>query len=76
MALISGHFCYQETLCVLIYGGFFVDPTRNVNYQEKQNSEKIQRVMIRLSVKTNDINLTISSNLLYFKTLLSRVRKP
>ena len=76
MALISGQFCYQETLCVLIYGEFFVDPTRNVNYQEKQNSEKIQRVMIRLSVKTNDINLTISSNLLYFKTLPSRVRKP
>ena len=72
MALISGHFCYQETLCVLIYGEFFVDPTRNVNYQEKQNSEKIQRVKIRLSLKTNNVILTISSNLLYFNFTKSR----
>ena len=72
MALISGQFCYQETLCVLIYGEFFVDPTRNVNYQEKQNSEKIQRVKIRLSLKTNNVILTISSNLLYFNFTKSR----
>ena len=26
---------------------FFIDPTRNVNYEGKQNSEKIQRVKIR-----------------------------
>ena len=45
---------------------FFVDPTRSVNCQEKQNSEKIERVKIRLSLKTNDIYLTINSNLLYF----------
>ena len=61
MALISGQFCYQETLCVLIYGEFFVDPTRNVNYQEKQNSEKIQIVKIRPSLKTNDISLFTKS---------------
>ena len=41
---------------------FFVDPTRNVNYIEKQNSEKIQTVKIRLNLKTNDISLIISSN--------------
>ena len=45
---------------------FFVDLTRNVNLIEKQNSEKIQRVKISLNLKTNDIILLISSNLLYF----------
>ena len=52
---------------------FFVDPTRNVNYIEKQNSEKIQRVKIRLNLKTNDISLIISSNLRTL-TLQSHVR--
>ena len=51
---------------------FFVDPTRNVNYKEKQNSEKIQRVKIRLSSKTNDVSLTISSKLSYFRFTKSR----
>ena len=51
---------------------FFVDPTRNVNYIEKQNSEKIQRVKIRLNLKTNDISLIISSNLLCFNFTKSR----
>ena len=45
---------------------FFVDPTRKMNYKEKLNSEKIQRVKIRLNFEKNDIILTISSNLLYF----------
>ena len=30
---------------------FFVDTTRNVNYKEKQNSEKIERVKITLNLK-------------------------
>ena len=51
---------------------FFVDPTRNVNYIEKQNSEKIQRVKIRLNLKTNGISLIISSNLLCFNFTKSR----
>ena len=37
-----------------------------MNYQEKLNSEKIQRVKIRPSLKTNDIGLSISNNSLYF----------
>ena len=47
---------------------FFVD----VNYQENENFEKIQNVKIRLSLKTNDISLTITSNLLYFNFINSR----
>ena len=31
-----------------LYFRIFVDPPRNVNYKGKQNSEKIQRVKIRL----------------------------
>ena len=52
---------------------FFVDPTRNVNYKEKQNSEKIQRVTIRLNLKTNAIILTAIFCTL---TLRSHVKKP
>ena len=37
-------------LQILLYFLVFVDPTRNVNYKEKQNSEKIQRVKIRLAL--------------------------
>ena len=50
---------------------FFVDPTRNVNYIEKQNSEKIQRVKIWVNLKT-DVSLIISSTLLYFNFTKSR----
>ena len=59
-------------LQILSYFWIVFDPTRNVNYQEKQNSEKIQIVKIRLSLKTNGISLTISSNLLYFNFAKSR----
>ena len=41
-----------------------------MNYKKKQ--EKIQRVKIRLNLKTNDISLTVSSNLLYFNFTKSR----
>ena len=51
---------------------FFVDPTRNVNFIEKQNSGKIQIVKIRLNLKTDDISLIITSNLLYFNFTKSR----
>ena len=51
---------------------FFVDLTRKMNYKEKHNSEKIQRVKIRFKLKTNDISLTLSSNLLYFNFTKSR----
>ena len=51
---------------------FFVDPTHHVNQKGKQNSEKIQRVKIRLNLKTNDISMTINSNLLYFNFTKSR----
>ena len=51
---------------------FFVDPTRNVNYIEKQNSEKIHRVEISLDLKTDDISVIISSNLLYLNFTKSR----
>ena len=56
------------------FSEFFVDPTRNVNYNdiENQNSEKIQRVKIRSNLKTNDISLIITSNLLYFNFTKSR----
>ena len=51
----------------------FVDPTHNLNYKGKQNSEKIQRVkMTKLNLKANDICLTIISNLLYFHFTKSR----
>ena len=53
---------------------FFVDLTRNVNYIEKQNSEKIQRVQIRLNLKTNDIGLIINSNLVYCNFTKSRYK--
>ena len=43
-------------------------------YIEKQNSEKIQTVKIRLNLKTNDIGLIISSNLLYFNFTKSRLK--
>ena len=51
---------------------FFVDPTHSVNYQEKQNFEKIQGVKIRLSLETNDISLAISGNHLHFNFTKSR----
>ena len=44
----------------------FLDPTSSVTYKGKQDSEKIQRVKIRLNLKANYIGLTISSNDLYF----------
>ena len=53
---------------------FFADPTRNLNYKGKQNSEKLQSVKIRLNLKANDINLNIRSNLLYFNFANSRQR--
>ena len=69
---ICFHFLWSENLQILSYFWiFFVDLTRNVNYIEKQNSEKIQRVKIRLNLKT-DISLIISSNLLYFNFTKSR----
>ena len=37
-------------LQILLYFPIFVDPTRNMNYKGKQNSEKIQRVEIRLAL--------------------------
>ena len=43
-----------------------------MNYNEKENSEKIERVKVRLNLKTNDISLTINSNLLYFNFTKSR----
>ena len=49
-----------------LYFRTFVDPTRNVNYKGKQNSEKIQRVKVRLNLKANYVSLTINRNLLYF----------
>ena len=43
-------------------------------YIEKQNSEKIQTVKIILNLKTNDIGLIISSNLLYFNFTKLRLK--
>ena len=37
-------------LQIPLYFRIFVNPTRNVNYKGKQNSEKIQRVKIRLAL--------------------------
>ena len=78
-------FSYTLTLCKYIFtfydlkiqifcliSEFFVDPTRNVNYIEKQNSEKIHRVEISLDLKTDDISVIISSNLLYLNFTKSR----
>ena len=79
--MASCKFCYQEVhlfmvkQCIYLFilnSEFFVDPTRNVNYIGKQNSEKIQRVMMGLNLKTNDISLIISSNLLCFNFTKSR----
>ena len=51
----------------------FVDPTHNLNYKGKKNSEKIQRVkMTKLNLKVNDISLSIISDLLYFHFTKSR----
>ena len=66
------HFLWSENLQILLYFWIFVNPARNMNYLDKQNSEKIQRVKIRLNLKTNDISLIISSNLLYFNFTKSR----
>ena len=65
-------FWFGINLQILLYFWIFVDPTPNLNYQEKQNSEKIQRVKKRLSLKTNDISLTISNNILYSNFMKSR----
>ena len=43
-----------------------------MNYIENQNSEKIQRVKIRLNLTTNEISLIITKNLLYFNFTESR----
>ena len=66
------HFLWSENLQILLYFWVFVNPARNMHYIDKQNSEKIQRVKIRLNLKTNDISLIISSNLLYFNFTKSR----
>ena len=56
---------------------FCFDPTHNLNYKGKRNSEKIQRVkMIRLNLNVNNISLSIGSNLLHFNFTKSNVRKP
>ena len=59
-------------LQVFLYFRNFIDPTRDVNYNGKQNSEKIQRVNARHSSKANFVSLTISKNLLYFNFTKSR----
>ena len=53
MYLLEYIFAFYDigiNLQILLYFRIFVDPTRNVNYKEKQNSEKIQRVKIRLAL--------------------------
>ena len=52
---------------------FFVDPTHNVNYKGKQNSENILKVkMIKVNLKANNLSLTICGNFLYFIFTKSR----
>ena len=45
------HFLCSENLQICRISEFFVDPIRNVNYIEKQNSEKIQRVKTQFENK-------------------------
>ena len=62
------HYLWSEIYRFCRISEFFVDLTRNVNYIEKQNSEKNQD-------KTqfeNKLSLIISSNLLYFNFTKSR----
>ena len=40
---------------ILLHFRIFVYPTRDVNYKGKQNSEKIQRVKIRLALGSSVI---------------------
>ena len=42
-------------LQILSYFRMFIDPTRNVNYKGIKNSEKIQRVKIRLALGSYEI---------------------
>ena len=59
-------------LKIFLYFRIFADPTRNMNYKGKENSEKIQRVKVRFILKANYISLTISSNRLFFNFTKSR----
>ena len=63
---------YENNFTGFLYFRNFIDPTRDVNYNGKQNSEKIQRVNARHNSKANFVSLTISKNLLYFNFTKSR----
>ena len=46
---------------------FFIDPAQKLNYKERKDFEKIQRVnMIRPDFKANYRSLDITRNILYF----------
>ena len=61
--LWSGNKFAYYFVCISKY---FVDPTRNMSYKGKQDSEKIESVKIRRNLKANYKSLTINSNLLHF----------
>ena len=62
-------------LQIFLYFRIFADPTCDVNYKRKQNSEEIQRVKIRLNLKANCKSLTTAA-IFCTLTLHSHVRKP